>query len=134
MRERKLYEQLASAVQARLNCLENDNPEWRDRWEERIESAVQDQMPSGSGFDSGTTIDLDKSHGNLLVFHTAFHHMTEHGYDGWTEHTVRVKPDFISGFDFTVSGRDRNDIKDYIGETFSCILGELYDWPEESAA
>lgn len=120
---RKLYEVLASAVQARLNCIASNNTDWRDRHEDRIESLVKMKMPSGSGFDSGTTIDLDKSTGNRLVFFTSFHHMNDAGmYDGWTEHTVTVTPSFVGGFDLHVTGRNRNDIKDYIGETFSHAL------------
>jgi hypothetical protein len=42
-------------------------------------------------------------------------------YDGWTEHTVTVTPSF-SGINIRVSGRNRNDIKDYIHETFSYAL------------
>jgi hypothetical protein len=61
------------------------------------------------------------------VLETAFHHMTEYGYyDGWTEHTVRVYPEF-DGFRMTISGRNRNDIKDYIYDTFHDCLSDLYD-------
>lgn len=83
-----------------------------------IEAIVKEYMPSGSGFDNGTTIDLDASREDRLVFNTAFHHMNEGGfYDGWTEHTVTVKPSFW-GTSIKVGGRDRNLIKDYIGDTF----------------
>lgn len=78
--------------------------------------------PHGSGFDNGTMLDFDKSGGAKLVFTTAFHHMTEHGYySGWTEHTVTVTPAF-DGFDLKISGRDRNDIKDYIADVFNTFL------------
>jgi hypothetical protein len=80
--------------------------------------------PSGSGFDAGTQVNEDRS--DILLFTTAYHHMDEDGfYDGWTEHTVRVKPSLAWGFDLTVSGRDRNDIKDYIADVFACWLNEM---------
>jgi hypothetical protein len=83
--------------------------------------------PSGSGFDNGTQIDRDRS--DVLIFSTSFHHMDEAGgYDGWTEHTVRVKPSLAWGFDLTVSGRDRNGIKDYIADVFSPWLNEMVDY------
>ena len=42
-------------------------------------------------------------------------------YDGWTEHTVTVTPSF-SGFNMRISGRNRNDIKDHMHETFYSAL------------
>ncbi len=115
----KLYARIASHVAARLNCIERDNTEWSDRHEVCINALVKEHMPSGSGFDNGTPINLEASNGEKLVFTTAYHHMNEGGYyDGWTEHTVTVTPSFMGGFSLKISGRDRNDIKDYIGESF----------------
>ena len=51
--------------------------------------------PSGSGFDSGTTLDMEKSHGEKLVLYTAFHRMDQHGGSaGRTEHTITVTSSF----------------------------------------
>jgi hypothetical protein len=84
---------------------------------------VKDYLPSGSGFDAGTTLDEGASSPDKLVFDTSFHHMDEHGgYDGWTEHKVIVTPSLAHGCDLRVTGRDRNDIKSYIGETFAHAL------------
>jgi hypothetical protein len=49
-------------------------------------------------------------------------------YDGWTDHTVIVTPTF-SGIDITVTGRDKNDIKNYIGEVFYDCLRETVNSP-----
>lgn len=46
-------------------------------------------------------------------------------YDGWTEHKVTVTPSF-SGFDITVSGRNRNGIKEYIADMFYTALSAPY--------
>jgi hypothetical protein len=130
MEQRKLYQELASCLTAAANCLVSGNAEWLGRHKDRAERLVRDMMPSGSGFDNGTTLDFDKSNGNRLVFVTAFHHMNDGGmYDGWTEHTVTVTPSFVGGFDLRVSGRDRNDIKDYIGDSFQHALSQdVPDW------
>lgn len=122
---RPLYRFLATKVQARLNCKAKPDQygHWLQRHEDDIVEAVKRYLPSGSGFDSGTQIDLDRSTGEKLVFTTSFHHMHESGmYDGWTEHTITVKPSLMYGFSFTVSGRDRNYIKDLIGQTFDHAL------------
>lgn len=58
------------------------------------------------------------------------------GYDGWTCHTVKVTSAW-QGFNLTVTGRDRDGIKDFIGDTFhNCLMREVeYDAvPRESAA
>lgn len=120
---KRLYQELATLVTARLNCIARGNTEWMDRHEESIQRLVKGYLPSGSGFDNGTSIDLEKSTGNHLVFSTSFHHMDEHGgYDGWTSHGVRVDPDLASGFNLKVYGRNRNDIKEYIGDVFHAAL------------
>lgn len=116
---RYLYSELSRLIVARANCERSENNEWLSRHEEMIETLVKNHMPSGSGFDSGTSLDLDASHGDKLVFNTGFHHMNDNGfYSGWTEHRVTVTPSLAGHYHMRVSGRNRNDIKEYIGETF----------------
>lgn len=113
------YSELAATIGAFKRC----SGEWKDKHQDRIDD-LMDAMPSGSGFDNGTRLDMDASHDDKLVFTTSYHHMNENGYyDGWTDHTVTVTPAF-NGFHIRVSGRNRNDIKDYIGEVFHAVLSE----------
>ena len=120
---RYLYSELASTVQARLNCIASHNEEWEAKHEQHVLSLVSDYMPHGSGFDSGTKIDLSASHADRLVFDTAYHRMDDNGsYDGWTEHRVTVTPSLHGQFNLRISGRNRNDIKEYISETFYWAL------------
>lgn len=121
----KRYVALASAIRARENCAESGNTIWHDRWEERIQSIMHDTAPSGSGIDNGTELDFGKSTAERLVFYTSFHHMDDAGcYDGWTEHTITVRPSLQFGIAVSVSGRNRNDIKDYLAEIFRDWLME----------
>jgi hypothetical protein len=135
--QRKLYEHIASATQARLNCLETEKREnrkhdWTARHEETIEELTK-LLPSGSGIDSGITFDFDKSNGEKLVFHFDFHHMDENGfYDGWTNHSLTVRPSLVHGIELTISGRNKNDIKEYLHELFDCALNDLVDYDEET--
>lgn len=120
---RKLYQAIANGILARENCKSSGNDEWFTRHTDRILGMVKDYMPSGSGFDNGTTIDLDASSADRLVFRTAFHHMDENGsYDGWTEHTVTILPSLVFLFNVDVSGEDRNMILEYIGDAFQSAL------------
>jgi hypothetical protein len=130
-----LYRVLSDAVQARLNCQSADanesQREWADRWDARITQLVRTFMPSGSGWDRGTWIDLEASHASKLVFTGNYHHMNELGYyDGWTHHVVTVTPSF-AGINIRVSGRDRNQIKDHLYETFDMALCARVVWDVE---
>lgn len=119
----KIYQQFALTLNAYQNCVEKGNFEWEERHLERLESLEREFLPSGSGFDSGTTLDIDASTPNKLVFHTSFHHLHASGYyDGWTDHKVTVTPNLAFGFDLRVSGRNKNGIKEYIAEVFHSAL------------
>lgn len=119
----KLYVALARLLEARRNCLSSGDDEWLARHTERIQALVREHMPSGAGFDCGTKVDIDESSADKLIFTTGFHHMDENGcYDGWTDHSIVVTPSLSLGFRLRVTGRDRNDIKDYIGEIFAECL------------
>ena len=118
----KLYAKIAQLTQAIRNCEKSGNAEWIERHIDSVESLVHQYMPSGSGFDSGTKIALDECTPARLVFETEFHHMNDVGmYDGWTNHSVIVKPEFY-GISIRITGRSRNDIKDYMADVFHQAL------------
>lgn len=123
MRTMKLYQKLATLLVAVHNCRKSGNIEWHDKHNERINALVYQYMPSGAGWDNGTTFDRDASNANKLVFRGSYHHMNDGGTcDGWTDHTITVVPSLAAGFDLRISGRDRNDIKDYLAEMFRGVL------------
>jgi hypothetical protein len=128
----RLIEHLANSIVAMRNCEKNGNTEWHDKHYERILWLVKNALPSGSGIDSGTKIDFDASNGDApekIVLQCSFHHMDEHGgYDGWTDHTVVARPSFVLGIDLTITGKDRNDIKDYLSEVYYDAL--MQQWTE----
>lgn len=122
-RPRLLYRELAQAIEARKACLKEPvNQFGLDISQQTIKTCL-DLLPSGSGWDSGTDIDLDASHANKLVLFGAFHHMSESGYYMiWTEHIIVVKPSLTSDFDLRITGSNRNDIKDHLYQTFDYAL------------
>jgi hypothetical protein len=98
------------------------DPDARNRWQDKID-AIMATAPSGSGFDSGTT--LQSADEKRLVFATAYHHMNEHGfYDGWTHHRVTATADLMHGFVLAIKGRNKREIRDYIEDTFGNWLDE----------
>lgn len=117
-----VYQELASLVDARLRCIATGN-KFAEQHEERILSICKEQLPSGSGIDCGTKIDLDNSTGDKLVFEVAFHHMDENGYyNGWSSHVVTVKASLQFDIELAISGHDRNEIKEYLYEVYQCAL------------
>ena len=63
---------------------------------------------------------------------TSFHHMDEWGgYDGWTDHDIFISASFIDPEITSISGRDRNDIKDYIAQLILADLATRVLWTAE---
>lgn len=118
-----LVQKLASLVQAVRICEKSGNEEWRSSMWRRAEKLVRAHLPHGSGFDSGTVLDWDRSSPEKLVFRADFHHMDDNGfYCGWSEHYVTVRAHLAFGFTVSVSGRNKRDIKEYISEVFHSAL------------
>lgn len=106
-----------------VRIFHNGEPKFTDMWTPVLEH-IDSELPSGSGFDSGSTFEIGSSSSDRLVFNTSFHHMDDVGcYDGWTGHNVIVTPCF-DGFDIRVTGKNKNGIKDYIAECFRNVLSE----------
>lgn len=94
-----------------------------------LDTWVKRQGPSGSGIDRGTVLHLDLCTPRKITMAADFHHMDEHGcYDGWTHHNVVVTPGW-SAAEVSVTGRDRNDTKDYLGDVFHTWLNSEIDHP-----
>ena len=107
---------VAQALSMALQC-ENE-----DRVKEIMQGA-----PYGSGFDANTALD-DKSTPKKLIFNTSYHHMNDAGYYiGWTHHKVIITPSF-GGMDIKVTGKNYNNIKDYIEDVFCNWMYYGYRW------
>ena len=100
----------------------NLNAQWGGIARTRLDQLVK-MLPSGSGIDSGTK--LVSASATKIVLECSFHHMDEHGfYDGWTEHRITIRPTF-DNLDISVSGRNRNDIKEYLHEVYRYALSAM---------
>lgn len=119
---------IASRLAARMNCIRDQArqphlAEWIDKHRDAADELARDYLPSGSGFDSGTLIDWERSRPDRLVLLTGFHHMDENGmYSGWSQHTVTVRPSLVHDIDLRISGPDRDGIKEYIADAFDSAL------------
>lgn len=118
----KVYQEIAQALIQRQHPAEAAQLAAADRI-----AAAEYELPSGSGFDSGSRVDLDASTPERIVITTAYHHMDEGGtYDVWTEHQVIITPSLAWGYQVRVTGRDREGIKRYIEDEFAeCLDAEM---------
>lgn len=113
----KRYQQIARAIE-HIQRVKNE-------YSERAMEEVYKTLPTGSGIDAGIFIDEERSNENRIILTFEFHHMNEDGYyDGWTFHTAIVKPSLCWGFDLRITGHNRNQIKDYLGDLFQTYLNE----------
>lgn len=130
--KRTLAQAFSDTFQAYQNCVRTENREWKDRHYDRL-GQLEKMMPSGSGIDRGVKLDFERSAPQKLVFSTHYHHMKEGFYDGWTDHVVTVTPVF-GGIELRISGRDRNQIKEYLHDTlYHALMGEVDDEPAKDS-
>ncbi len=131
--KRTVIQMIASTLQSRRNCLKaNASLEWVPKHEDTLKN-LQYELPSGSGIDHGTKIDLDASNDSRIVLQMDYHHMNENGYyDGWTSHTIKVTPTF-EGFDLAIGGRDRNQIKEYLADILHHALSQTITYGFDDA-
>lgn len=135
-----LYRKLAALLLQWTNCILNDNELWRHRCAFSIREIMMN-APSGGGIDYPIQLaDFDYSgdyapaeyKGGPLRFIVDFHHMDESGgYDGWTRHIVTVRAHLSLDFIVTISGRDKNGIKDYLADVFNYWLSQsVFRWDD----
>lgn len=133
----KLYQELASYIDARLTCLKrylppqhSAAPPWSVRHEQRIDKLVYDHMPNGAGVDSGVSICLESSTGESLVFIVPYHTMNEQGvYDEWVTFKVTVTASLMSGLNLEIEADVHDseseptlDLEDHIVDTIRDAL------------
>lgn len=122
----KFYQVIANTLYARNHWLKQEDKllYYRSDDVERTIHQLNDLLPSGSGFDNGTIIDMDcKNPFQKFDLVTCFHHMDGNGYyAGWNDYTVTVKACMLSGFSLHIKGRDYNGFKEYAYEMFDELL------------
>jgi len=124
--KKELYKKIANALAARENCIDHGNHKWLAIWEKRLEKYGR-QLPSGSGIDRGTRIDIEKSSRNRIVLKSSFHCMDKFGYyTHWIDFRVVVTGSLLHGFDLNIRGPfgKEQTLKDYLYDVFNFALDE----------
>lgn len=98
--------------------------DWVSRYEARLAEIERNYLPSGSGIDSGTKINREKSTEHKIVLEFDYHHMNDTGYyTGWSPYTVTIIPTF-NGIEIArITGRDEY-LKDMLADQFHYALSE----------
>jgi len=124
--DRKLYQEMAALIGARIACYKSDDKhEWYLKHTERLEKLL-DFLPHGSGLDYTWHYDYNKSHSDKIVLTMSYHAMDENGfYSGIIDFTVKVTPSLQSGFNLLITGNfnEYQDVKDYLYD----ILYDAFD-------
>lgn len=124
----KVYQEIANRLVSMRSCMESGNLEWLDRHSAALDRLARDFLPSGSGFDVGTSLEVEDSDGhNKLVFTTSYHRLNEAGmYVGWYNYHITVTPDLALGFNIRVRGSKQKKLnhneRDYVEELFAMAL------------
>lgn len=125
--EHTVISEIATAVRALDNCIKSGNTEWAYRWDQYLSAIEREYLPSGSGFDSGCTVDVEHSNARSIVINAPFHVMNNHGYyTGWRPIRVRVTPTF-DGIAIRVTNAKSSDLADYVFDVFDVALTRVVD-------
>ena len=131
----KLCAVIASTIGARARCEQTGATEWFNRHSDTLQAIERDYLPHGSGIDNGVGIDVYGSNEEKIVLTLGYHHMNDGGYyDGWTEHKAIITPAFTGGLKIRITGRDRNQIKEYLHDVLYTALTQDYEYPQAKAA
>jgi hypothetical protein len=118
-----VIKRIAQLCVAIKNCEERGNTHWEIIHKQTLDDLVKSYLPSGSGFDSGTEVDIVNTTSKKVVLKASFHHMKEGMYIKWTDHTVTITPDFTRDYDIKISGPNYKEFRDYTYDLFNDILG-----------
>lgn len=117
-----VIKQIAQYVIAYNNCRDAGNLLMAEEHEDAIRALAKEYLPSGSGINSGTTVNLIKSTGQKLVMHCIFYHIEGDTYGTKTGHTITATASLATDFNLYITGEDYNGIKEYLYDTFRQAL------------
>ena len=131
---KKLYEAIAQTASALKNCEKSGNVDgWLQRHESKLDRIAQDYLPSGSGIDCGTKINLRHTNDRQIILTGNYHVLNDVGYyTHWIDYTVYVLPSLIGHIDITIAGdffneegEEDENLKDYLYDIYhECLTSE----------
>lgn len=118
---------LLSSCVAAVSCRDSGNTKWMHKYLETVEAG----LPHGSGFNSGSSFDIDESDDRTLVFYTSFEPMDEGFYIGSVDFKLTVTPGWFGpevyvetrGISLDLEDEDEvaflvDDLEEYVASVF----------------
>lgn len=126
-----LYQVISQTLDALRNAEAKSMPS-AIHWHRDSLRQFESMLPSGSGIDCGTKIDIDASREDRVVLTFDFHFMNDAGYyDGWGSYKAIITPSLSHGPCLRIAGRDRRSIKDYLHDTMQhALTDQLVGWDD----
>lgn len=101
----KVYQAIAHAIANRKEMWAHD----------LLDIIEKEYLPQGCGVEC--KILKDECREDRIVMWVVYHHMNENGFNvGWTYHKVFVTPSLRFGFDLKITGRNKDNVKEYLGD------------------
>lgn len=122
MCEGTVINKIAQAVVAYHAHKNAGNLRMAEEAEDRVREMAKEFLPSGSGINNGTTVNLIKSNAYILEMFCIFYHIENGTYGPRTGHRIIASASLASGFLLTITGEDYNGIKEYLYDTFRQAL------------
>ena len=95
----------------------------RERHNDVLDFIEKELLPSGSGFDSGTKINREKTTDTRIVLDTAVHPLTDAGYyTAWKHFSIIVSASHLFGFTVKSSKKLPWNIREWVLDTFNEVL------------
>lgn len=114
MKQVKLYQAIASTLQALRNCIDSNNAEWISKHGNNLDRLFK-FLPSGSGFNTGCHAELLPDMNSIMIV-APYQCMDEHGYIGWVEYHITVKPSLAHDFVLSTEVESEVGVSAYLDE------------------
>jgi len=89
---------------------------------------LQELLPIGNGSDMGCVISKKKSTEKRIVIYTAYWHPKDSFETSqWTHHEIVITPSFEGEIKIRVTGKNVDNIKEYLEEVFRKALMKEYE-------
>jgi hypothetical protein len=120
--KRKVYQILASHLEAYKLCVVKNNKEWEEKHADTVNKIIDDLLPHGSGINAETEISFKKSGDKKIVLYTEFQAMDNNGYyDKWIGFSVTITPSLSNDISLSIVGNfgsKYQHIKDYLYDLY----------------
>ena len=122
-----IFQQIARQIDRRLRLINSDVAPQTMIYDCEVKlEKLEALLPSGSGIDDGTKINLEKSMPNMIILDSSYHCMEDGYYTEWVDFEVTILPSLAQEYymEIEIDGDDIVNLSDYLHETYGISLSE----------